>query len=55
MKHNESKDLGSGVLLACENLEVRYGSHLAVQGVSFALNKGDYLCVGGRMARAKVR
>ena len=53
MKHNESKDLGSGVLLACENLEVRYGSHLAVQGVSFALNKGDYLCVVGENGSGK--
>lgn len=53
VRKQELKAQNSSPLITCENLEARYGSHIAVQGVSFALNKGDYLCIVGENGSGK--
>ena len=47
------KEQKQGALLVCEDVGVRYGSHLALQGVSLEIKEGDYLCIVGENGSGK--
>ena len=40
-------------LISCRNVCVNYGSLVAVDNISFSLNKGDYLCIVGANGSGK--
>ena len=40
-------------LISCRNVCVNYGSLVAVDNISFSLNKGDYLCIIGENGSGK--
>ena len=39
--------------LTCENLSLGYDAHLILRGLSFSVNKGDYLCIVGENGSGK--
>jgi len=40
-------------LLSCENITIAYGETVAVKGVGFELQEGDYLCIVGENGSGK--
>ena len=40
-------------LIKCENLSIGYGSESVVEGLSFSVNAGDYLCIVGENGSGK--
>ncbi len=40
-------------LIECKDLKMYYENHLAVDGATFSINKGDYLCVVGENGSGK--
>ena len=41
------------VQITCDNLKLGYGSGVLVDGLSFTVEKGDYLCIVGENGAAK--
>ena len=41
------------VQISCENLKLGYGADVLVDGLSFTVGKGDYLCIVGENGAGK--
>lgn len=40
-------------IIECKNLTMGYGNHIALRGLSFAVEEGDYLCIVGENGSGK--
>jgi zinc transport system ATP-binding protein len=41
------------MLIGCQNVSFAYGSRIAVRGLNFSVNQGDYLCIAGENGSGK--
>ena len=45
--------LGNELYIKCTDLKLGYGTNVVTEGVSFCVNKGDYLCIVGENGAGK--